>query len=107
MSAATPTAQSPAKLKPVKLKPMIYKGASANCHFFHEHGGPIWCEVVDDGGIRFRRDLPAIRKPRGYSIRIYRDGEGEIADFHHEFRRDPGSPPSARTVGRLVRTALA
>lgn len=96
------------------IGPMERTGNSANITHYSERGarnakGYVWCEALR--GNRWERDDEGVSRPVGptyFSIRVYRQGVGELFDFRYVPKTQP--PPfelSPRTVARLVREELA
>lgn len=96
------------------IRPLERTGNSANIVFYAERGakrgdGSVWCEALR--GNRWERGDDNVTRPVGptyFSIRVYRQGVGEVFDFKYTPKRQP--PPgelSPRTIARLLRQELA
>jgi hypothetical protein len=92
------------------IKPLAHSGDSSNIAYYSEPetgNGNVWASVLrndfthTDGRMQLR-PLPA------FHLSIYRIGTGEVARVTYNPKTKPAPGPlPARTVTRIVRSALA
>lgn len=94
------------------MKPLRYTGASSNMAYYAEpprnRKDRVFCEVIRQDLQRLKGTNRLVRMERPkFSIRVYREGAGRIAERRYRPRNQvPEGPLDAATVTRLVRLAL-